>query len=140
MIQYVVDANVAIKWILPEIHSQAALRLRNPNYQLLVPDFFFPEIGNIFWKRFKRGEMTVQEAIRDLTIMQGIPLRIEQSFPLMADALETATRVDQAVYDCVYLALAVKYSCQMVTADQRFCNALKSDRLFAHLCWIADLP
>jgi predicted nucleic acid-binding protein len=87
-----VDANVAIKWILPEIYSQAALRLRHPN------------------------------------------------FPLMVHALETATRVDQAVYDCVYLSLAVKHSCQMMTADQRFYNALKRDPLYVHLCWIADLP
>lgn len=84
--------------------------------------------------------MTIQEAIRDLTTIQRIPLKIEQSFPLMVHALETATRVDQAVYDCVYLALAVKHSCQMVTADQRFYNALKRDPLSVHLCWIADLP
>ncbi|MDR9404589.1 MAG: type II toxin-antitoxin system VapC family toxin [Halothece sp. Uz-M2-17] len=55
MIQYVVDANVAIKWILPEIYSQAALRLRNPNYQLLVPDFFFPERN---WQHFLEARQT----------------------------------------------------------------------------------
>jgi predicted nucleic acid-binding protein len=135
-----VDANVAIKWVLPEIHSNLALRLRNRAYQLLVPDFFFPEIGNIFWKRVRKGEMTLQEATRDLTVMQGLPLTIEQSFPLMSDALFTATRVDQAVYDCVYLALAVKHNCQMVTADERFDNAVKGDRLSVYLCWITNLP
>lgn len=140
MTKYVVDANVAIKWILPEIYSNFALRLRNPNYQLLVPDFFFPEITNIFWKRVKKGEMTLQEAKRDLRIMQGIPLQISPSFPLMSQALDIATRVDQAVYDCVYLTLAIKHNCQMVTADQRFYNAVKNDNLFTSLCWITELP
>lgn len=140
MTKYVVDANVAIKWILPEIYSDVALRLRNPNYQLLVPDFFFPEIGNILWKRVRKGEMTLQEATRDLTVIQGLPLTVDYSFSLMTDALEIATRVDQAVYDCVYLSLAVKHNCKMVTADQRFYNALKHDRLSVYLCWIINLP
>lgn len=139
MTQYVVDANVAIKWILPEIYSNVALRLKNPNYQLLVPDFFFPEIGNILWKRVRKGEMTLQEATRDLTVMQELPLTVDYSFPLMTDALEIATRVEQAVYDCVYLSLAIKHNCKMVTADQRFYNAIKHDRLSVYLCWITDL-
>ena len=57
MSKIVVDANVAIKLVLPEIYSSAALKLRNINYELLVPDFFFPEIGNILWKRVRRSEM-----------------------------------------------------------------------------------
>jgi len=138
--KYVVDANVAIKWILPEIYSNVALRLRNPNYQLLVPDFFFPEIGNILWKRVRKGEMTLQEATRDLKVLQGLPLTVDYSFSLMTDALEIATRIEQAVYDCVYLSLAVKHNCKMVTADQRFYNALKHDPLSVYLCWIINLP
>jgi predicted nucleic acid-binding protein len=60
--QFVVDANVAIKWVLLEIYTDSALRLLNDDHTLLVPDFFFPEIGNILWKRVRRGEMTLQEA------------------------------------------------------------------------------
>ncbi|MBE9167707.1 type II toxin-antitoxin system VapC family toxin [Pleurocapsales cyanobacterium LEGE 06147] len=76
MSKFVVDANVAIKWILPEIHSEAALRLRKNNYELIIPDFFFPEIGNIFWKRVRRGEMTLEEANNDLEALVGLPLSI----------------------------------------------------------------
>ncbi len=137
---YVVDANVAIKLVLPEIHSEASLRLRNSSYNLLVPDFFFPEIGNILWKRVRRGEISLEAAKNDLDALSSLPLTICQSFPLMSMALEIAVRVNQAVYDCVYLALAVMNRCQMVTADERFYNALSNDILFSHLCWIEDLP
>ena len=61
---------------------------------------------------------------------------IGSSFSLMPIALETAIAVDQAVYDCVYLGLAVVIQCQMVTADQRFYNELSNDRLISHLLWI----
>ncbi|ODV37658.1 hypothetical protein BFG60_2903 [Microcystis aeruginosa NIES-98] len=40
------------------------------------------------------------------------------------------------VYDCVYLALAVQKSCQMVTADERFFNALQGDSLGSYLFWL----
>ena len=140
MTTFVVDANVAIKWVLSEIYSSDALRLLNDDYELLVPDFFFPEIANILWKRFRRGETTLELAQQDLSTFMGGDLQVCPSLPLMAMALEIATRVDLAVYDCVYLALAVTNQCQMATADQRFYNALERDVLSAHLIWIEDIP
>ena len=140
MTEFVVDANVAIKWVVPEIHSEAALRLRNTDHTLLVPDFFFPEIGNILWKRVRRGETTLENAQEDLGALMGLNLQINSSVPLMSQALEIAVRVQQAVYDCVYLMLAVTRACQMVTADERFFNALQNDPLATHLCWMEDLP
>ncbi|WP_233258251.1 type II toxin-antitoxin system VapC family toxin [[Phormidium] sp. ETS-05] len=125
MSKFVVDASVAIKWVVPEIHSAAALRLRKPDYELIVPDFFFPEIGNILWKRVRRGESTQESAQEDLTALMELTLNMQPSLSLMPQALEIAVRIEQAVYDCVYLALAVSNDCQMVTADQRFYNALR---------------
>ena len=139
MTQFVVDANVAIKWIIPEIHSEAALRLLNLDSILLVPDFFFPEIGNILWKRVRRGETTLENALEDLDALMGLPLQVYPSLPLMSEALEIAVRIQQAVYDCVYLALAVRQECPMVTADKRFFNALQNDFLATHLLWVEDL-
>ncbi len=136
-----VDANVGIKWVLTEIHSEAAGRLLEiEDSELLVPDFFFPEIGNILWKRIRRGETTLELARNDLNILAEGDLQVCPSLPLMSDALEIATRVNQAVYDCVYLALAVARQCRMVTADERFYNALSGDRLAEHLMWVEEIP
>ncbi len=137
---FVVDANVAIKWVLPEIYTDSALRLLNDDYTLLVPDFFFPEIGNILWKRVRRGEMTLEEAQENLNELSMVDFQICPSFPVMSLALETGVRVQQAVYDCVYLAIAVTNQCQMVTADERFYNAVSHDMLATYLCWIGDVP
>ncbi|MFB2939005.1 type II toxin-antitoxin system VapC family toxin [Aerosakkonemataceae cyanobacterium BLCC-F154] len=140
MNKFVVDANVAIKWVLPEIHTDSALRLLNNSYTLLVPDFFFPEIGNIFWKQVRRGEMSLAEAQEKFAELSLVDFKICASLPLMPLALEVAVRIDQAVYDCVYLALAVTNQCQMVTADERFYNALQGDALANHLRWVVDVP
>lgn len=135
-----VDANVGIKWVLSEVHSEASLRLLDDDHELLVPDFFFPEIGNILWKRIRRGEMTPLQAQNDLIVLMGGDLQVCPSKPLMPDALEIAVSVEQAVYDCVYLALAVTHQCQMVTADERFYNALSGHALSSHLMWVEQIP
>ncbi len=140
MNKYVVDANVAVKWVLEEIHSEAASRLLNNSHILLVPDFFFSEVGNIFWKQVRFGTATLEEAKFNLNQIAMTPIQVYQSKFLVSSALEIAVRVQQAVYDCVYLALAVAQGCQMVTADERFVNALQSDSLATYLCWVEDLP
>lgn len=75
MTKWVVDANVAIKWVLPEIYSDTALSiLDNDDDQLLVPDFFFSEITNIFWKRIQRGELSLTEAREGLKFTSHLRL------------------------------------------------------------------
>lgn len=140
MTQIVVDANVAIKWVVPEIHSEAALRLQGGDWDFLVPDFFFPEIGNILWKRVRRGETSLENALEDLEALMGLPFDLRLSLPLMPQALLIAVQTQQAVYDCVYLALAATNSCQMVTADERLFNAVQNHSLASHLLWVEDLP
>ncbi|CCI04142.1 hypothetical protein MICAC_5430003 [Microcystis aeruginosa PCC 9443] len=50
--------------------------------------------------------------------------------------VQIAVRIQQVVYNYVYLALAVHKSCQMVTADERFFNALQGDSLGSYLFWL----
>ncbi|MBE9142992.1 type II toxin-antitoxin system VapC family toxin [Planktothrix mougeotii] len=141
MAKFVVDANVAIKWVIPEVHTEIALRLLDDDANvLLVPDFFFPEIGNILWKRVRRGDLTLEQAKDSLDELKRMNLQICSSEPLISSALEIATRVNQAVYDCVYLTLAVNHHCSMVTADERFVNATRNDVFSSSICWIEDLP
>ena len=41
-----------------------------------------------------------------------------------SDAVRLALELDRPVYDCVYLALAHRIGGRLVTADERFANAL----------------
>ncbi len=126
MTRFVVDASVAIKWVVPEIHFEAARRLLGRNYELLVPDFFFSEVANVFWKRVIRGEDSMDDAKVALEAIKAQPLHIYSSFNLMLNAFDMAANTQRAVYDCVYLTLAVNCQCQMVTADEKFFNARRA--------------
>jgi predicted nucleic acid-binding protein len=69
-----------------QLHSsQVAILLGiNDAYSLLVPDFFFPEIGNILWKRVRRGEASLENAQEGLGRLVGVSLHIHPSLPLTA--------------------------------------------------------
>lgn len=140
MTSFVVDASVAVKWVVVEIHFEAARRLLGRGYELLVPDFFFAEVANVFWKRVNRGEDSVDDAKVALEAIRAQPLQIYPSFGLMLAAFDMATQTQRAIYDCIYLTLAVEYQCQMATADEKLFNALQQDPLATHLCWVEDLP
>jgi predicted nucleic acid-binding protein len=137
---YVVDASVAVKWFLPEIHSDAALRLRNPSHRLHVPAFFVLEVGNILCKKVRRGEISVDESEVMLQSLQALPLHCHADDLLFPLAFELAHQTRRSLYDCMYLALAVTFGGQLVTADRRFFGSLEIGQFAEYLCWVEHLP
>ncbi len=138
MSRYVVDASVAVKWFVPETHTEAALRLLDGSHQLLAPDLLLPEMGNILWKKVRRRQLTTQESHDIIRDFMTVPLSFHPPLDLAAPALELAIETDRTVYDAVYLTLAVLHGCRLVTADRRFHDAIRRVPLRPHLCWVED--
>jgi predicted nucleic acid-binding protein len=72
----VIDASVAIKWLLPEEGRDLALGLQN-EYQegaidLIAPELIVSEIGNVLWRRMRRGELTSESAVCFLPVFSAI--------------------------------------------------------------------
>ncbi len=139
MSSFVVDASVAVKWFVPEIHAEFADRLLTGDHDLHVPDLLFSEFGNILWKKVGRGEMTAEEARGILQALPVVPLSVHQSSPLLAAAFELALSVSRTVYDSLYLALAISLSCSLVTADERLFHAVEPTPFAANLTLVQDV-
>jgi predicted nucleic acid-binding protein len=135
----VLEASVVAKWFLAEEHSPAARRLLRGRYTLLAPDLIWSECGNIIWKHVRRGELSADEAREIIDDVVRLPLEIGPTQALVAPALELAIALDRAVYDCVYLAMAIARQCRLVTADDRFVNALAATPFGRHLRHVAKL-
>ncbi len=65
--EYVIDASVAVKWFIPEPHSDRADGLLKDflrqSIVLTAPDVLVAEVGNTLWKRSAgRGEIPVSQA------------------------------------------------------------------------------
>lgn len=141
MIKIVVDASVAIKWYVPEIHSAAAVLLLEGDFILCAPDLIGPELANVVWKKVRRTEISREEGNEILAAFDRLPLELAPTRPLLAAAFEAAVTLDRAVCDCLYLALAVAQNCPLFTADRKFHSAvLTSPALAAHIRWIEDAP
>lgn len=138
MTRLIVDASVAIKWVVPEENSAAACSLLTEGRDLRSPDLLWAESGNILWKKWRRQELTSQEVGEILTDLRRYPLHILPAEPLCDLAWEVARRFDRSFYDSLYLALAVSDSCPLVTADRRLYNALRTAPDF-DLVWIGDV-
>jgi predicted nucleic acid-binding protein len=54
-------------------------------------------------------------------------------------ALDIALQSDRAVYDSLYLVLAITQQCHMVTADEKFYNALKTSSYASNLLWVENI-
>jgi predicted nucleic acid-binding protein len=125
----VVDASVAAKWFLPEPDAAAALRLLDGRHRLAAPDLIRAEIGNIVWDLHARGVLDANEASAMIEHLLSMPLEIHDSTYLLAPALQIAIATNRTVYDSLYLALAVELGGTVVTADERWVNALANGPL-----------
>jgi predicted nucleic acid-binding protein len=139
---FVVDAGVAIKWYVPELHDAEAKRVLDPAFTLHVPELFYPEFGIVVWKKAcvrKPPEITVDEGRDILDLLLGVSLSVHPTAPLLRFAYEIAVTLPRpTAYDCFYLALANALRCRLVTADQAFHNALKGSSHGPRLLWVAD--
>jgi predicted nucleic acid-binding protein len=138
MSRLVVDASVAIKWFLPEIHSVAAARLLDPEFSVAAPDLILPELGNTIWKKVRREEITSREAVGILAAFGSMGVEIYPSNLLLASAFELAVALDRSVYDSLYLALAVAQDGALVTADRKFHASVVASPFASHIRWVED--
>ena len=140
MAEQVIDASVAIKWYVPEPGSAQAAPILTSGVRLLAPDLIVAEIGNVLWRKIVRGELTPREAeqIAD-AFVSACPLEIVPSGGLVRSALSIAEQYGRSVYDSLYVALAVRENCQVVTADERLANALAATPLGRHVATISSL-
>jgi predicted nucleic acid-binding protein len=138
--RFVVDASVVAKWFVPEPLSDQAARLLDDGHELASPDLLWPEVGSVLWKKARAGQLTAREAVRIVQALDACPLVIFPSRLVLEGALELALGTGRSVYDSVYLALAVALECRLVTADERFANALAGSPLAAHVAWVGAPP
>jgi predicted nucleic acid-binding protein len=115
----VVDASVAAKWVVPEPDSDRADALKTEPGGLLAPTLVLAEVGNVLWKRTRRGDLTTPDAFAAMTIVASLLPRLVPLEELAPRALEIAVQLDHPIYDCFYLALAERERIPLVSADRR---------------------
>jgi predicted nucleic acid-binding protein len=121
--QFVIDASVAIKLVVPEEHSIQAVSLRS-KYRLAAPDILFSECANTLWKKVRRGELSDIDACEAMDILTKMDLDVLPCRDLSQEALLVSLRLDHPAYDCIYLCAALRLETVVMTADERLLRKL----------------
>ena len=135
----VVDANVAIKWVVDEPDSGLARSLALTTLE--APDLLPIECASVLWKKAAIGDLTRREAAERLEFLLHAPVTLTASRELLDMALDLALEWRHPVDDCLYIALAIRRNIPLVTADKRLAAAArKRKKHSARVILLAELP
>lgn len=122
MATYVVDASVSIQCFITQTYTPQAKILVEQlaeGDQLYIPEFCVLECANVFWKEVRFRGMHQAQAERMVHQMLALPLQMQPVYHLLPQALEIGLAHQLAVYDSLYIALALSLECPLVTVDDR---------------------
>lgn len=141
----VIDASIAVKWVVEEEGTGAALGLRS-GFRFLAPELMIAECANILWKKVKRGELVPGEARMASQLLERAGIEFVSMQGTLVQATELAVSLSHPAYDCIYLGVALKRERRFVTADQRLLRAVSEGgsndlkRLCVSLSDLNDAP
>ena len=126
---HVIDASVMIKWALEETGRHESLVLLDAfeagEIDIVAPRLLPEELASALSKRCRRKQITRYQAETAFEFLeQRMPLLIG-SPELTTQALHLSLSNQLGFWDCLYLALAARYRCDLVTADRRFHRAVQ---------------
>ena len=138
----VLDASVAFKWVVPETDSDRAIRLRddyrNQRVELISPNIFGPEVAHSLTRAERQLRIAVSQSIVLLADVLSTPPVFYPAFPILGRACEISSQLRIGVYDCLYVALAEREGCDLVTADTKLIGKLQKQ--FPFIVDLASLP
>ena len=119
----VVDASVAVKWVVEEPDSGQARMLARA--RLEAPDLMAVECANILWKKARIGDIDARQASERLDALLEAPVALTPSRDLLGRALG--------------LALALARGVPLVTADERLARAVRKRRRAVGVTLLCEL-
>ena len=119
----VVDASVALKWVVTEPGSdEAALLLEEMAagaVALLAPEHLVGEVANGLRKRVAQNILTVEDACAALDAIARLELTLVGGAGRWFQCLAAALKWGITSYDALYVLLARDFDAELVTADER---------------------
>ncbi|MBL8551942.1 MAG: type II toxin-antitoxin system VapC family toxin [Hyphomonadaceae bacterium] len=134
----VVDASVAAKWHLPEPDSPAAVALLGQGLDLKAPALLREEILAAITRAYRNGRVirgAAEQLVLDASAMfTAGAVDLVDTSPLHPRAANIALDLKYPFIDCLYIALAEREGCDLVTTD-----ATLLSRAQAHFSFVKAL-
>jgi predicted nucleic acid-binding protein len=121
---FVVDASVAVKWVVFEQGRESAVDLLTlyeaGAVDLRAPRLIVEEVASALSKLFRRKLLSAAEAEFAYRKFEARKPKLVEDLNLVGAAFALSLRHQISVWDCLYLALAIDRRADLITADQRF--------------------
>lgn len=126
MNNFVIDASLAIKWLLWEDGTEEALEVLDRLHFFFAPDLFLMEIDSVLTKMVRKRELDAAEALVKYEQVRALPYRLISYRKIDRFAIQLATEFLITLYDATYLATAIDFDAVLYTADKKLVNGLSS--------------
>ncbi|MFQ5875541.1 MAG: type II toxin-antitoxin system VapC family toxin, partial [Dehalococcoidia bacterium] len=138
----VVDASLAVKWLVNEVHTEKAFALARSwaqsDVQPVAPYLMPVEVSNALHRRVVRGDVSLEAATRLLDGLLDAGIELREPAGLHRRAIELAAQLrHDAAYDAHYLALAESLDCELWTADEQFYRS--AIQYFSRIHWVGQI-
>jgi predicted nucleic acid-binding protein len=137
-VTWVVDASVAVKWLVLEDLSDLARELSGTRDSLVAPRLIVTEIANALVRKMMQGMLTVHEARYHFATLPGFLPDLMDVDDLIEPAFENACTLRHPIYDLIYLEAARRLDTQLVTADRRFAAKIAGTDFARHVILLSD--
>jgi predicted nucleic acid-binding protein len=128
--KFVLDASVAIRWVLPDALTGRAVRLREEfqrqSLELFSPDIFLDEVASALTKAERQKTIPVGDAAALYSMVLNTPPIFCSRLPFVSRAIDISSLSRSSYYDCLYVALAESDNCELITANERLIRNLQS--------------
>lgn len=143
MASVVIDASVAVKWLLAdEDHVQQALALQQTiisrDMAVAVPPHFALEVAHTLVRAARRGRFDSAHLEGSLAAIQALGFEIEAGADLAIRAARLAQELGMSAYDAAYLVAVRAQGATLITADRPLYEA--GLRTGDDVAWLGDLP
>lgn len=132
MAEQLIDASVAIKWVVKgePFRSKARQMLRDAQLKgitLIGPPLLEYEVESNLQRRLQDSRATIAAVDASLSAFYAVKVQIVTHPDMIRRAREIARQFNQElIYDSLYAALAELRGCEFWTADKVFYDAVKS--------------
>ena len=134
----VVDASVAVKWLVLEDMSDVAKELYGAGDHLIAPRLITTEIANALARKTMQGILTRQEAAYHFSPLPQFLPDLMDVDELIEPAFENSCTLRHPIYELLYLEAARKVDAQLVTADRRFTTKIAGTDLARHVMLLSN--
>lgn len=113
----VIDASVAVKWLLVEDRHELARDVLEDGFELIAPDLLLVEVANALRNKFRAGLVAKAQADSAIEALPGYFDSFFRPSDVLANAFDIACGINHPVADCIYLACAIETGAPLLTDD-----------------------